>query len=782
MLLFKNFISILRRNLVANILNLLGLVLAFAAVFVIFIQVDYTLNFNKEITDSDRIYEVFVDPGELGDGWIETFSRPFVERFASNCPNIQSLSMIESYNRLSNYAPNEDIQRKIEIKCVNGINNYLKIFSPKMICGDANCLDRVDMVVIPRSISQKLFGRVDVVGQKIKNTRSGYDLTIGGVCEDFQDNSTYSNCIFTSDDSNKGNVNNWNYQVFVKVDNAANVSKVAQQFETFIKEMFQSRGVEGLDQIKVKLLPLHSLVLPMRDIEAGKTYSLSTYLLICFSIIILIIAAINFVNFKQAEMPMRIRSLSTQKILGASKRRVNLMIISEGIFISLTAFVFFLIVINLLPSWGVQQLISGTIDLTHWRILILMVMIAVIIGLIAGGYPTIFVSKISPIMGMRGNLGMTPKGKLMRTVLISFQFAASVLLIVWVFIMQQQSLFIHNQDYGFDKDHIVYAPFTVEFGQHENALKEALLKINGVEAVALSQFVIGSSDVYMEWGQNDDKGRNVNLTVFPCDKDYLKVLGIKPIDGSDFESSDRNQMIVTKNTTLIYPFVQLGYHLRSFPVVGVVPNLTFHSLYSDDSKKALAFTIFGTKEDYSDWSWKDVINVRISKGVDQFAVIDKLNKVLNDFSIEDQSQFKFIDEAMNDNYAMDYLFKKQILVFALLSVLISIIGVFGVTMFESEYRRKEISIRKIMGSTVLDILLLFNRRYIRIITISFVISAPIGYFLGIKWLSSFAIKTSISPWLFIVAYVLILVVAVATISLQCLRRALQNPIKSIRTE
>ncbi len=288
------------------------------------------------------------------------------------------------------------------------------------------------------------------------------------------------------------------------------------------------------------------------------------------------------------------------------------------------------------------------------------------------------------------------------------------MLIIGVGIMYLQSRYIRTSDYGYDKDVIITGNMTTETQAQNDAVVNDLSRIPGVKGVAFSMFILSSADNYMNWAM-DDNNTVVRFDVMPVDYHFLDVMGIHITEGRNFKPGDGDVYIFNEATRKKYPWLKVGQtapddHL----IVGFCENIKYSSFRNDDNTQPMAFFIYGKNFERIGHQWQQTINIRVSAGVNKIAIIQSLQKTMEKFTPGHDFNFRFMDEVLDANYRNELRFTKQILLFSLIAIAISLTGVFGLTMFESEYRRKEIGIRKIMGSSTRQILYMFNRRYILI--------------------------------------------------------------------
>ena len=484
---------------------------------------------------------------------------------------------------------------------------------------------------------------------------------------------------------------------------------------------------------------------------------------------------------------MRIRSINTQKVLGATAAKLRASLLVEAVIISLIAFVVSLTIVYLAHDFGLQELVQASILLQdHPQLIALTLVLSIGVGLLAGAYPSYYVTSFPPALVLKGSFGLSPKGRVLRTVLICLQFVVSFMLVIGVGIMYLQSYYIYHTDYGFDKDEVLALPATPATRQQLDAVDAELRSISGIEGASITQAILGSSDSYQQWGRGSGD-KHLNFTCLFVDWRFLDVMGIDIVEGRNFRESDGDVYILNESAKKQYDWLRVNEPITEgdFPVIGFFKDIKYSTLRVDDSELPIAFFVPKPGGEYAQWTWQNNVLVRDSKGVDKRQIKQKVLDVVNNIEKEytlDLSELNYIDEVLERSYQQESLFTKQILLFSLLAILISIIGVFGLTMFESEYRRKEIGIRKVFGSSTTEILQMFNKRYLYILIGCFVVAAPVGYFLGQHWLEGFAVRTAINPLLFLVSFLLVTLITMLTVTYQSWKNASENPVNSIKTE
>ena len=316
----------------------------------------------------------------------------------------------------------------------------------------------------------------------------------------------------------------------------------------------------------------------------------------------------------------------------------------------------------------------------------------------------------------------------------------------------------------------------------KDAIRAEVLALGGVQEVSYSQSVLGSQPGYMGWGRGSGD-KTVSFTCLPVDWRYLRTMGIKVVEGRDFTEHDGDCYIINETGRRRWNWVEMDKPLTDddLPVVGVCENIRYASVHQDRTAEPVAFVILG--ERYASWGDRlGILNARLAAGTDKVQLRRQIEKKLTAMGDGSEVTVRFLDQILENLYQEEFRFIRQVLLFAVICLVITLIGVFCLMMFETEYRRKEIGIRKVMGSSTWEILLMFCRHYALLLVVSFVIAAPIAYYIGQQWLLSFAERTSIHWWLFPLALAAVSLVTLGTVALQSLRAANENPINSIKNE
>ena len=791
----KNLIPVIRRFKLAATLNILGLSIAFAAFMVIMIQLDYDYGFDKFHKDYDKIFRVeFVD----GTSAQTVISRPLAERFFESSPHIVvgALTNPYSWNSFFHVENDDGVRNSFSESYRRVTPEYPEVFGFDFVEGDRDALKAPDNVIIPLSIARKLFGNQSAIGRQLIYSRS--NQTVGAVYRDFPKNTIVGNHIYASiGDENKGEWGNWNYHVYIRVNEAENVS---QLFENF-KRNFDSQSApdwfswddeedddndddddDYSSHLRFTSLPDIHYVTDATFDPTPKASRQMLLILFSIAIAIIVIAAINFTNFSMALAPMRIKSVNTRLVMGAQRSNMRLMFVFEAVFFCLLSYFVATGLILLFKITPLASLIDADLSLSaHGLIVGGTALVALIAGFLAGIYPAFYMTSFEPALALKGSFGLSPKGKQLRNTLIGIQFLASYALIIGALFMYLQNHFMQNSPLGYDKDQLI----TVNIGRIEEkqeAFTNQIKLHSGIEDVTFGEMLLSSSDQYMGWGMMY-KGEGINFQCLPVDYTFLEVMGIEITEGRNFRREDTNK----ENCTYIFnETARQKYNMeintsldgwQQGEIIGFISDIKFASFRME--VEPMAFIVWGTEN----WGRQpDQAYIKVKAGADIRSAISHIRSTLKEFDAEFPFEVRFYDEVLQRLYEKEVATSSLITLFSLIAIFISIVGVFGLVVFESQYRRKEIAIRKVHGATSIGIVVMFNKAYLRILAVCFVIAAPVAWYAVNRWLQNFAYKTPMYWWVFLLAFVAVAAITICTVTFQNWRVANDDPVNVIKSE
>ena len=786
-----------RRYRLATLLNLLGLGVAVATFYLFMTQVIYNRTYNHNIHNYEHMYRLEIY-GNFGDVWGANVCRPFVT-ILKDIPQIKNVTYI------SPYVNETDVKvgnRTITVPSINMGKPGIEFFTGKLLSGSSKTCGEGYNVIVNRSTAEKMFGTANAAGKTFEGENgdgSKTTVTVVGVSEDMPDNCTLPNGVYICENESVMNDwSEWSFNVYMLLDDGANPKKV----ERAIKLAFMKvNGVSEKDEKRFdKEVNMKFRISPMDDIYfsgVGKQDKGNRNLvgvLTVASVFVLFIAMLNLLNFSLSEIPMRMRGINTRRVMGASIGSLRLKMIMENVMFAFVALLIgIVLVIAFQRSETCMKLVSGDIHFSsHMVLAAVMAVSALVVGALSAVVPAFYSTSFTPAMVLKGSFGLSPRGRRLRMAIMAVQFCLAFALTIYIGVMSSQSSYIFNSDYGFNKNEVFYTWLSDEAKAKKDAVRAELKKLPFVESVGFAQNAIGTSDGYMGWGRGDGDHHMV-LQVLPCDYEYLRTMQLKIVEGRDFRESDMKTGAYVLNKTAMaqYKWLVVGDSIgrqnsgwgsqSNYNIVGVCNNFKLKSMRCDNSNVAVAFVIFGP--DMAEWGDRcGQVFVRVAKNQDKIEAKRRIAEVLNRLDGSQKYEMWFLDDDLQQTYVEEFRFISQVKLFAIICIIITIIGVFSLTMFETEYRRKEIAIRKVMGSSVGSVVRLFAMRYALPLVVAFVVAAPVGWWLSNSWLQSFAEHTPIHWWLFPLSFVLVSAVVVITVIIQSWRVATANPVESIKTE
>ena len=785
-----------RRYRLATLLNLLSLGVAVATFYLFMTQVIYNRTYNHNIHNYEHMYRLEIY-GNFGDVWGANVCRPFVT-ILKDIPQIKNVTYI------SPYVNETDVKvgnRTITVPSINMGKPGIEFFTGKLLSGSSKTCGEGYNVIVNRSTAEKMFGTANAAGKTFEGENgdgSKTTVTVVGVSEDMPDNCTLPNGVYICENESVMNDwSEWSFNVYMLLDDGANPKKV----ERAIKLAFMKvNGVSEKDEKRFdKEVNMKFRISPMDDIYfsgVGKQDKGNRNLvgvLTVASVFVLFIAMLNLLNFSLSEIPMRMRGINTRRVMGASIGSLRLKMIMENVMFAFVALLIgIVLVIAFQRSETCMKLVSGDIHFaSHMVLAAVMAVSALVVGALSAVVPAFYSTSFTPAMVLKGSFGLSPRGRRLRMAIMAVQFCLAFALTIYIGVMSSQSSYIFNSDYGFNKNEVFYTWLSEEAQAKKDAVRAELKKLPFVESVGFAQNAIGTSDGYMGWGRGDGDHHMV-LQVLPCDYEYLRTMQLKIVEGRDFRESDMKTgaYVLNKAAMAQYKWLVVGDSIgrqsnwgsqSNYNIVGVCNNFKLKSMRCDNSNVAVAFVIFGP--DMAEWGDRcGQVFVRVAKNQDKIEAKRRIAEVLNRLDGSQKYEMWFLDDDLQQTYVEEFRFISQVKLFAIICIIITIIGVFSLTMFETEYRRKEIAIRKVMGSSIGSVVRLFAMRYALPLVVAFVVAAPVGWWLSNSWLQSFAEHTPIHWWLFPLSFVLVSAVVVITVIIQSWRVATANPVESIKTE
>ncbi len=675
----------------------------------------------------------------------------------------------------------------------------LDILEVPMVYGTRkNALKEPNSVVISKTIADKYFPGIDPVGEQlILNDRDTNAITIGGVMEDFPSTSHLSSLqilfSFTDLEFWPGERNNWccnNHRLYVKLKEGSDPVLVNEKLQGILTNYYlpqlQERGVtnpqEEIAGMVMGLQPIQDIHLDAKvhdDLPHGDRRLL--WIFATAALLILLLASVNFINLSTARFTNRAREVGVRKTVGAFRNQLMGQFLMESVIYSLISFALGLLLAAILVPYF-SQIAGKSLSIPWQEPLFLpgIIMAALVTGLLSGLYPAFYLSSFKPASVMKGKIIDTGRNPILRNTLVIFQFTTSIVLLIGTGVVFRQMQYILNKEIGFEKDQVIMLEGTNILGEKVTSLKEELLKLPGVKNVSASDFLPvqgakrNGTTFYVD-GKEDNR---VPGQWWQIDHNYLNTLGMQLEQGRDFSrdfATDSQTVIINhemaQQLALDEPLIEkIEFIGNSWRVIGVVEDFHFESVREE--VQPLAFVLGNSTS---------VVSIK-ANAQNMHNVLSGVEGVWQSFAPHQPFRYQYMDESYALMYQDIVQSGRIFSSFAVLAIIIACLGLFGLTAYIAEQRSKEIGIRKVLGASVGNIITLLSTDFVKLVLISILIAIPLGWYLMNDWLADFAYGTTMNAWIFIMAGVLALLIAVITMSYHSLQSARANPVDSIRRD
>lgn len=807
---FRNFLTTLRRYKVSSLLNVIGLTLAFTAFYVIMTQVWWELGYNRSLHDVEHIYlvenEDWYEPGK----WSSWLNRPVPERVIASTAGVEvGGCMWGGFGSGTCWTSNEPSfgYNKFSASCGSVSLPFLDVFAFRSVEGDVHDLGKPKSVIVSREAAERMrVGVGSLIWVDTDEPQPDGAMEVVAVFEDFPDNSLLGECEVVKNlgETNLYTTSEWSFNYFVKFRPGADPDEFARQWTNVNQEMqreaAEKRAAAGdaADDddesgiYGVRLSPVSELYFESDSQAPCRQGSVvTTYTLLGIAVLVIVLAFINFVNFFFALVPVRIRTVNTFKVFGAPASSLRFNFVFEA---------FGLVLIALLAAWYVSFALQGTEFASYisaslalsqnLEVVGLVAVVAFVMALAASLYPAWYITSFAPALVVKGSFGGTRSGRRLRTLLLGVQFFISIGLIIATSFIRLQHDYMMHYDMGFDKENLLAARLSERGAVSYDALRQKLLSDPQVKDVtgATSRLV---SVGRMGWGR-EFKGRQVAFQSYVVQPDFLRVMGIPITDGRDFLESDFDKELGTMifNEAARREFeMQVGDRINGFvspdeQIVGFCADFNFKPLQYGVSP--FCFYLLPKKiqqENY--WHLPHVVYVRMTPGADIAAVTAHIRRCIAEVDPRTEPGdivVRVFDEELGLEYDNERKLTAIVGLFALLAVVIALMGVFGLVLFETQHRRREIAVRRVMGASRGEILAMFNRRYVMLVAVCFVLAVPVSIWAVRHWLAGFAYAVPLYWWVFALALAGVLAVTALTVTVRSWHAVNENPAESVKSE
>jgi len=789
----KNYLLITFRNIFKtgsySFINISGLAIGITCSILIVLWVADETSFDKFHPKADRLYQVWVNAHF--DGKINSWTSvplPTYEAMKTADANIVRATVTDWGG---DHLLSVNDTKRINKRGFNVGPEFLEMFQFPLIEGNPELiLDDAKNIVITQSTAKSLFGDEDAMG-KIIRIDNQHDLKVAGILKDVPLNSSfqfdfllpYAHWHNTNEwvRRNETNWGNYSFQVFVELNDAKNHEAV--QNAASVRKMLEAHGEDKDMKHDMYLYPLlrwrlHSSF--NNGIEEGGIIDY-VQLFSAIAIFIMIIACINFMNLATARSERRAREVGIRKSVGSRRHELVFQFVGESLIISSISYIIAVIIAQLLlPAYNTMVEKTLFIDYTSKEFWMFTFGVIFITGFLAGSYPALYLSGFQPVKVLKGKPNIGKGGSLPRKILVTLQFGVSIVLIISMFVIYNQIQLAKGRDIGYKQENLITVPLNKDYHDQLKSLKAELLASGAVESLVRANSAITdiNSNNFVGWPGKPEELR-VIFTTIVTDYDWAKTMGVKMIEGRDFSEdfkSDSMAICVNKAAVKVMGLkdpigTELDLWGKKRKLIGIYDDVLMGSPY--DEVKPM-FTVLD--------DWWGSITIRLTKSNDLQASLKTVEDIFKKYGPEYPFEFTFVDVEFQKKFTQINLTSKVASLFAILAVVITGLGLFGLASFTAEQRTKEIGIRKVLGASVSSIVNLVSKDFSVLVIIAFVITSPLAWWLMKVYLERYTIRTDINWWIFPLTGAIALIFALVIVSTQALKAAHSNPVNSLRNE
>lgn len=792
----RNYFKIAWRNLIRNktysLINICGLALGMTCGLLIFVLVKYHLSFDNFHANSDRIYRIVTEQHRDNISYTSSVPSPLGKAFRNDHTFGEKVARIATFDdQLISIHAGKEIKKFKEKEGVAFTEaEYFDIFNFPLLEGDKKtALKEPNTALLTERIAKKYFGDSSPINQMFRFDNK-IDVRITGILRDLPKNTEQKAEIFLSYPTLKA------YNEWLASDDAWGGIQSAMQCFVLLRPTITVAQVEKIfpayvTQFRPTSKNVHHYKLqPLADVHFNAQYGgpmekRNLWILALIGLFLIITACVNFINLATAQALNRSKEVGVRKALGSLRGQLFWQFIAQTELIALIAatmaVVLAVVALPVVNQWFTTQI---TFDLlSDGALLFFIPALILLVTFLAGSYPGLILAGFQPVLALKGKLSQQNIGGFnTRRALIVTQFAISQVLIIGMIVIAKQMNYSKQSDLGFDKDAIVMLPQPASL-QEAKTVKNQLQQIAGVENVTLCFAAPASGNSWNTTPRynNNAEEEAFRVSVKAGDEDYLKTFGLKLLAGRNLFPSDTVKEFLVNETfakklNLNSPSELLGKNLKvngnmTGPIVGVIKDFHDQSFHEDIN----AICVFTAPDLYNTYS------VKINVG-NIAATMAAIEKTWSKMYPDQVYQYEFLDDHIALFYETEALMLKLIQAFSLIAIFIGCLGLYGLVSFMASQKTKEIGIRKVLGSSIGQILWIFGKEFSRLILMAFVIAAPIAWWLMNSWLQDFKFPIDIDAWVFVTTILVTLTVAGLTVSYQALKAALMNPVKSLKAE
>ncbi len=804
---FKNYFKVALRNLwknkVFSAINIIGLAAGLAVCLLIVLYVKDELSYDKYNVNADRIYRIDADIYFNNTSAIFAVAPdPLAPALKRDFPDIQEITRVNYQGDILIKKDNQNVQ---DHHAAFADSTFFKVFTVPMIEGDPNtALKEPNSIVIDETTAKKYFNSTDVVGKTLfvdNNT----NCKITGVIKDIPKQSHFHFSFIRprgKDNDSWLSNNTYNY---VLVRPGVTQQKLQKDIDATINN-YLAKDLQGQLHASLKDLTAkgnhfiyHAMPLTDIHLHSDKQYEIEAngdityvYIFSVIAIFILLIACVNFMNLSTARSANRAKEVGIRKVAGSLRSHLIIQFLTESVLLSFISLLLaILLAALLLPLFnqlsGKEMYVSTLFSTWLFPIMVALVFL---VGCIAGSYPAFYLSSFKPMHVLKGKVANGFKSSWLRSSLVVFQFCISIMLIIGTIVIYNQLNFIRSKKIGYNRNQVLILHNAYYLDKQVHAFRNELLNIPGITNATISGDLPTGTNFDNEGWFRDatfDASKAVVLTNFYVDENYIPTLDMQMAQGRNFSKdfpSDSTAVILNEAALKILgfkdPFKETLYRPNFnngningaivYHVIGVVKDFNFSSMHQHVGPLII-------QEGENTGS----IGLRINtKNIS--SIISRVESLWKTMVPGQPFQYSFMDADFNNIYTAEQQTGKLFITFAVFAIFIGCLGLFGLVTYAAEQRTKEIGVRKVLGASVHGIVAMLSKDFAKLVLIAALIAFPVAWWAMNKWLQSFAYRINISWWVFLIAGIVALLIALITVSFQAIKAAVANPVKSLRTE
>jgi putative ABC transport system permease protein len=801
---FKMAVRSLWRNKGISAINIFGLSVGIATCLLILMFVQNELSYDRFNEKADRIVRVVLH-GEMQGGQIKESSimAPVGQIIKASFPEVEEATRIKNFGMpritCGSKTFKDDAMAFVD-------SNFFRVFTIPLIKGNAGtALMQPNTAVISRATAEKYFGNEDPIGKVITLKDNNAAVTITGLIDKVPANSHFHFDVFTSMSTfPEASDQTWmqgSYYTYLVLrehyDYKKLEAKLPQLIDKYLAPQFQQAMGISFSEYRSKGNDLTLALQPLTDIHLHSDLSRDmepygdihyVYIFSAIAVFMLLIACINFMNLCTASASKRAREVGIRKVLGSARLQLIGQFLSESLLLTFLALILALgLVYWTLPLFN--DLAGQNLSLhfgEHRWIIPGLIFFGLFTGILAGSYPAFFLSSFNPVEVFKARFTSGKKSIGLRSGLVVFQFFISISLIIGTTVVYKQLSYIRNKNLGYDKEQVIVVEDTYWLGDNQDAFRQELLNDPRIANVTSSAYLpAGPSYSNNFFAYPDEQSAQIIKTLrYDVDYNYIPTLGMQIAKGRNFSKeygSDSTAVIINETAAKFFGWNgnAVGHTIShkendgkkyTYRVVGIVKDFHFRSLH-----EIITPLVMILANDHN------AMEVKV-KTADIAGVLSAIKNNWDNLKPESPFSYSFLDERFNSMYRSEQNIGRILGIFAGLTIFVACLGLFGLATFTAEQRRKEISIRKVLGADITGIVSLLSKDFLKLVIIAFIISAPVAWLVMDKWLQDFVYRVNISWWVFALTAALAIIITLVTVSLQAFRAAIANPINSLRSE